>query len=72
MAQAHLFNSRKVGGPSIVIPIPGRNEVIVPAEGKPNGTKDELIEDAVGVVVEVGDLARLQKQASQIRGLVVK
>ena len=72
MAQVQLFNTRKVGGPPIVLPIPGRNDVDIPAEGDPNGTKDELIEGAKGVVVEVEDVTRLQKQATQIRGLKVQ
>ena len=69
--KVHLFNSRPVGGPSLVVPLPGRNDAVVPAEGNPKGTKGELIKGAKGVVVEA-DIARLQKQAAGIRGLVVK
>lgn len=71
MAKVHLFNTRKVGGPSIILPITGRNEVEIPAEGDPDKDGDELIEDAKGVLVEA-DADRLRKQAGSIRGLVVK
>ena len=70
MAQGRLFNTRRVGGPSITLPFPGRNEVVIPAEGDDEGA-GELIEGAVGVVVEA-DLERLQRQATQVRGLMVR
>ena len=71
MEKVQLFNTRRVGGPSITLPIPGRDDVTIPAEGDPKSTKGELIKGAKGVVVEA-DLARLQKQAAAIRGLKVQ
>lgn len=71
MAKVHLFNARKVGGPSIILHIPGRSDVEIPAEGDSNEANDELIEGAKGVFVEA-DAARLRKQAGLVRGLVVK
>ncbi len=72
MTQVHLFNVRPVGGPSIILPIPGRKNALIPAEGKPGGAKNELIDGAKGVVVKVDDTARLQKQVEMTRGLVIK
>ena len=71
MEQVHLFNSRKVGGPSIILPIPGRNDVEIPAEGDPSSDSDDLIDGAKGVVIEA-DRERLVKQATAIRGLVIE
>lgn len=70
MVKVHLFNNRPVGGPSIILSLPARSNVEIPAEGDPEN-KGELIEDAKGVVVEA-DVDRLNKQAKSIRGLVVK
>lgn len=71
MAKVRLFNTRKVGGPSIILYLPGRNDAVVPAEGDPDKKGDELIEGAKGVSVEA-DADRLRRQAGAIRGLVVK
>ena len=71
MENVRLYNTRRVGGPALIISLPGHNDVLVPAEGDPEGAKGELIDGAKGVVVEA-DLARLQKQAKQIRGLKVE
>lgn len=67
MAKVKLFNSKPVGGPAIVLPVHGRADVVVPAEGDGEGN---LIDEAVGVTVEA-DKARLEKQAVQVSGLVV-
>jgi hypothetical protein len=71
MAKVRLFNTRGVGQPSIILPIPGQSEVVIPAEGDPDKDGDELIEGAKGVLVEA-DLERLQRQATQVRGLKVR
>lgn len=71
MAKVHLFNTRKVGQPSIILPVTGRNDVTIPAEGDPDEGEGGLIEGAKGVVVEA-DVERLRNQAASIRGLVVK
>lgn len=71
MDKVRLYNTRKVGGPSITIPIPGHNDVSIPAEGDPDGDSNALVKDAKGVEVEA-DAARLQKQAKLIRGLKVE
>lgn len=71
MEKVKLYNSRKVGSPPIILPVPGRNEVTIPAEGAPEKGTGELIDGAKGVEV-MADRERLLGQAALIHGLVVK
>lgn len=68
MAQTKVFNTRKVGGPIIILQIPKAGDAIVPAEGDGEGG---LIEGAEGVIV-FADKAWLQARYGKVRGLMIE
>jgi len=68
VSEIKVFNTRKVGGPTIILYIPNAGDAVIPAEGSDG--KGGLIEGAKGITVFV-DKAWLERQYGHVSGLKV-